>query len=193
MRSNHKLDKTDIKIIQELSQNPQSTLTDIAANTKISRPTITTHLKTLSDSGFLIYEAGLSLKNMGFLTALVALEVKQEQSRIATESYLSHCPRVTHLFRTPGKANLHVFCWGENDRTLTATINTFRNMPNTEVISTLYLGQPIFGDCIIDISKEMSKESPCGKLICSECRTYINGDCLGCPSTEDYKGPLKVD
>lgn len=192
MRNDQKLDKTDIKILEELSDNPQSTLTDLAANTKISRPTITTHLKNLDDSGFLIYEAGLSLVNLDFVTALVALEIKQEQSRIAAEDYLSHCPRVKHIFRTRGKANLHVFCWGEDDHTLTATIDTFRNMPNTEIISTLFLGRPVVGDCVLNISKERSKESPCGKLICSECRTYKNGDCLGCPSTGDYKGPLKA-
>ena len=192
MRNNNALDKIDIRIMEELSQNPRSTLTDLATNTKISRPTITTHIKNLIDSGLLIYEAGLSLRTLDFVTALVALEVKNEQTRIDTEDCLSHCPRVKHIFRTPGKANIHAFCWGEDDHTLTAIINTFRSMPDTEVISTLYLGHPIFGDYIIDLSKEISKETPCRKILCKECQTYLNGDCLGCPSTVDYKGPLRV-
>ena len=193
MRNNQKLDKIDIKILEELSENPQSTLTNIASNTKISRPTITTHLKDLSDSGLLLYKAGPSLKNMNFVTALVALEVKGEQSRLDTEKYISYCPRVMNIFRTPGKANLHVFCWGEDENTLTATIETFRNMPSTEVISTLNLGHLVSGDFTIDLSKEKNKDSPCGKLICSECQTYQAGDCFGCPSTKDYKGPLRAD
>jgi len=191
MVNKQKLDKIDIKIIEEISKNPRLTLTNLSTNTNISRPTLTTHLKDLSDSGLLIYEAGLSLKTLGFVTALVALEVKQEQSRIATENYLIHCPRVKYIFRTPGKANLHVICWGEENSTLIATINTFRNMPNTEVVSTLSLGTPIFGDYII-IPKQRSKDNPCGNL-CYECNTYLNGSCLGCPSTEAYKGPLRVD
>lgn len=188
MRSNQKLDKTDIKIIEELSNNPKSSLTDLAANTKISRPTVNTHLKSLSDSGLLLYKTGLSLKNMDFAVALVGLEAKHEQSHSQTEEYLSHCPRVLLIFRTSGKANLHVFVWGENDHTLRSTIEDFRNLPGTEVISTEFLGQPVYGDYIIDLSKEKSDKSPCGKVIHVECESYQNGECMGCPATRDYKG-----
>ncbi len=193
MRSNKKLDKIDLQIIKELNKNPQLTLTDISTKTKISRPTITTHLKELNDSGLLLNQIGLSLKNMDFVTALVALEVKHEQSRMNSEKYLSECPRVKMIFRTPGKANLHVLCWGENESTLTATVDDFRNMPDTDVVSILYLGHPIYGDFVLDFSKEISQESPCGKLICKECKTFELGDCLGCPATPDYKGPLKTE
>jgi len=192
MRSNKKLDKIDLKILKELNKNPQSTLTDLAAKISISRPTITTHLKELNDSGLLLVQTGLSLKNMAFVTALVALEVKHEQSRINSEKYLSECPRVKMIFRTPGKANLQVLCWGEDEGTLYATIDDFRNMPDTDVVSILYLGHPIYGDFVLDFSKEISEESPCGKLICKECKTFIKGECMGCPATRDYVGPLKA-
>ena len=193
MLNKYKLNKIDIKILEELSRNPNSTLTELASNTKISRPTITTHLKDLGDSEILIYKTGLSLRKMDFTTALVALEVKGEQSRSDIEGYLSHCPRVMNLFRTSGKSNLQVFCWGENEHTLASTIEDFRNLPGTEVVSSLFLGHPVSGDFVIDLSKEKSCKSPCGKIISTECQAYLRGDCFGCPGTVDYRGPLKAE
>jgi DNA-binding Lrp family transcriptional regulator len=193
MRSPKKLDTIDLRILKELNKNPQSTLTDIASKTSISRPTITSHLKDLNESGMLLYQAGPSLRAMSFVTALVALEVKHEDSRRNSEKYLSECPRVKMIFRTTGKANLQVLCWGEDEGTLYATIDDFRNMPDTDVVSILYLGRPIYGDLVLDFSKEISEESPCGKLICKECKTYEKGDCMGCPATPDYIGPLKAE
>jgi len=191
MRTQKKLNKIDLKIIKELNRNPQSTLTDLAEKTGISRPTITTHLKDLNDEGLLLTQAGVSLRNMNFVTAVVGLEVKPEQSRIDSEKYLSECPRVKMIYRTQGKANLHVLCWGENEDTLMATIDDFRNMPNTDLISIMYLGHPVYGDFVLDFSKQISKESPCGKVVCKECKSFQNDECLGCPATLDYKGPLQ--
>ena len=137
MSNGLKIDKTDAKIIVELSENPRSTLTDLSNKTKLSRPTITTHLSTLLDSGLLIYKTGLSMKNLDFLSALVGIEVKGEANKIHAEKGLSRCPRVLNVFRTSGKANIHVYLWGEDEHTLNSTIDCFRNLPNIDIISTL--------------------------------------------------------
>ena len=192
MSTGSKIDKTDAKIIMELAENPRSTLTDLASKTKISRPTITTHLNSLIDSGLLLYQTGLSMRNLDFVTALVGIEVKSEEARIKAEKCLSCCPRVLNIFRTVGKANLHIYAWGEDEHTLTSTIESFRNLPHSDIISTTYLGHPIHGDFVIKIPGKKNTESPCGKQICTKCQTYLNGNCSGCPATNDYIGPLNV-
>ena len=191
MSNGSRIDKTDAKIVAVLSENHRCTLTDLSKKTGISRPTITTHLNELIGSGLLNYSSGFSLRNIDFPSALVGIEVKGESNRFIAEKSLSRCPRVLNLFRTSGKANIHVLVWGEDEHTLTSNIECFRNLPNIEIISTLFLGHPIHGDFTVKIPTEKHIESPCGKLICNDCQTYKNGNCAGCPATADYRGPLK--
>jgi len=187
MRNGAELDKIDMRILVELSHNPRITLTELSENTKISRPTISTHLKNLTDSGLIMNETGLSLRNLNFVTALVSIEAKQENESTTAEKFLRSCPRVKCLFRTPGKANLTVLVWGENTNTLNSTIESFRDLSNVEIVDIDYLGTPIHGDLGVGVFDKRDT-APC-KEDCSRCPNYKNKLCVGCPATIYYKGP----
>jgi DNA-binding Lrp family transcriptional regulator len=184
-----KLDGLDLEILHELHLNGRTSITELAGKVKSSRPTVTNRLKHLLNNGQIIISGGLSLKAAEYKMACVGLEVKNEESRIRIEQYLSNCPRVIFMFKTPEKANVFIGIWGEEDHILNSTIESFRDHHDVDVIYSHYLGTPIYGDIPINIDLAKNEKTPCG-IVCSECNRYENKRCLGCPVSVDYKNPL---
>jgi hypothetical protein len=143
----------------------------------------------LINEEIVVINGGLNLRKYKYKITHVGLEVRTEITRKEFEDYLENCPRVLHIFRTPEKANLHLQVWGEDDQTISSTIESFRDHLNVDVVFTHYLGTPIHGDIIIDVVPSSHDETPCG-LNCSDCIRYQYEWCIGCPSSSDYKNPL---
>jgi DNA-binding Lrp family transcriptional regulator len=184
-----KVDMLDLKIIGELQRDGRVSISAIAEKVGSSRPTVTVRLDRLLDDEMVIIRGGLNVKKFGLKIASVGLEVKSDDSRREVERRLKGCPRVLNIFRTPDKANVHLAVWGEDDQTINSTVESFRDMPNVDLVYTHYLGAPIHGDLAINIHPAMLKEAPCGNT-CSDCYRYANGWCIGCPATVDYKNPI---
>ncbi|UCH56733.1 MAG: AsnC family transcriptional regulator [Candidatus Bathyarchaeota archaeon] len=184
-----KLDELDIKILHQLQQDGRISITELAERVDSSRPTVTNRLRQLQDERHVIIQGGLNMKTSGFKMACVGLEVRNEESRIQMEQFLRRCPRVLFIFRTPEKANIHIGVWGEEDQTINSTIESFRDLPDVDIIYSHYLGRPVHGDIAIRVTPVTEEKTPCGKT-CSQCHRYRNGWCLGCPSTSDYQNPL---
>ena len=187
--ASEKLDSLDFKILKELGANPRISITELAKNIHSSRPTVTNRLSRLEEAGLLSLVGGLSLKNLGFKMATVGLEITTEEGRTQAIEHLKSCPRVQTIFRTSGKANLEVGVWGENDQTINSTIESFRDLPNVQVVLSNYLGTPISGRMTLNMRLGDAETSPCG-MNCAECSRYTSGWCIGCPATKHYKNPL---
>lgn len=184
-----KLDHLDLEIIRHLQKEGRISLTELAQKVKSSRPTVTNRLKRLVDEELIIVRGGLNLWKFGFKMASVGLEVKKESSQKEVEAYLKDCPRVLNVFRTPEKANIQLIVWGEDEPTINSTIESFRYLPNVEIVYTHYLGTPIHGDTIINVFPSNIDEAPCG-MKCADCYRYNNAWCMGCPASKYYKNPL---
>lgn len=184
-----KVDHLDLEIIRLLQKDGRISVTELAEKVKSSRATVTNRLKRLIDEELIMVRGGLNLWKFGFKMASVGLEVKKESSRKEVEAYLKNCPRVLNVFRIPEKANIHLIVWGENEPTINSTMESFRDLPNVEIVYTHYLGTPIHGNIIINEFPSNKDEAPCG-MKCSDCYRYNNAWCLGCPASKDYKNPL---
>lgn len=184
-----KLDDLDFRIIHRLQEDGRISITDLAEKVGSSRPTVTNRLKRLVDDGLVLVNGGLSLGRLGFKMACVGLEVMNGDDRRGVEDCLEGCPRVLSVFRTCGKANVHLSMWGEDDQTVNSMIESFRDYPNVEIVYSHYLGTPIHGDVRIRVEPAGQRGPPCGR-ICSKCSRYVNGWCLGCPCSADYRNPL---
>ena len=189
IRLRKSLDNLDLKIIHHLQKDGRASITELAEKVESSRPTVTNRLKRLMDDELVIVKGGLNLRSFGFKMACVGLEVKNDDTRKEVKQCLKSCPRVLSLYRTPGKANIHIVMWGEDGQTLNSTIQSFRDIQNVDIIYTHYVGTPIHGDVRVKVESSKESETPCGK-ICSDCHRYNNLWCLGCPPTVDYKNPL---
>ena len=185
-----KLNELDLKIVNQLYEDGRISISELAARIDSSRPTVTNRLERLIKDEIVEIKGGLNLRTLGFKIAYVGLEVKEEDARKDIEFYLKKCPRVLNIFRSTGKANIHLNIWGEDDETIKSTIESFRDLHNAEIIYTRYLGTPIYGNIIINLNTFYKTETPCGK-ICSECHRYTNEWCVGCPITIHYKNPIQ--
>jgi DNA-binding Lrp family transcriptional regulator len=185
------LDLLDLKILFELQLNGRISITDLAKKIEASRPTTSNRLKRLIDEEYAIIRGGLNMNRMGYKMTCVGLEVRNESSRKEVERCLKACPRVLNIFRTPEKANIHIAIWGEDDRTINSTIESFRDLSNVEIVYTHNLGAPIFGDVVFPVTMEKVEKTSCGKN-CGSCYRYDQGWCIGCPMTFDYKDPVVV-
>lgn len=184
----NRLDQLDLSIIRQLQFNGRSTLSEIAKKVKSSRQTVQIRLKRLLEEGLLIIKGTLDFQKLGFKVATVGLEVKTEESRKIVEEYLANCPRVLNIFRTAEKANIHLSMWGEDDQTINSTIESFRDLPNVDIIDIRYLGTPIHGSISMNLITTQKTKTPCGQ-VCSDCTRYSDW-CTGCPVSLDYKLPF---
>lgn len=185
----NKIDNLDLKIIHYLQNDGRISLIELAEKVGSSRQTVANRLKRLMDEELIIIAGGLNPRKFGFKMASVGLEVKKESARKEAETYLKDCPRVLNIFRTPGKANIHLTVWGEDDQTISSTIESFRDLQNVDIVYTHYLGTPVHGNIIINLEPSNNDETPCG-MKCADCYRYNNEWCLGCPASKYYKTPL---
>ena len=183
------LDELDLKIIHQLQKNGRASMTELSEKVASSRQTVTNRLKKLIDEGLVLVRGGLDIMKLDYKIADVGLEVRGEDTRRRVEKLLKECPRVLDIFKTPEKANFHLRVWGEDDKTINSTIESFGDISNVDIIYTHYLGTPIHGNITINIDPNRQDTAPCGK-ICTECYRYHNAWCFGCPITTDYKSPL---
>jgi DNA-binding Lrp family transcriptional regulator len=179
----------DLQIVRALRENGRVTVMELAKTIHASRHTITKHMRKLVEDGDLVISGGYDISKLGYKMATVGLEVSKDTSREFLYQFLKSCPRVQSIFRTPEKANIQVGIWGEDDSTIQSCVESFRDLPDVNIVDINYLGTPIYGKILITVGPCDSDEAPCGK-VCSECFRYQNSWCYGCPVTTDSKNPL---
>ena len=183
------VDNLDLKIALQLQEDGRATITELADKVGSSRPTVTNRLKRLIDEGIVIVTGGVNMAKFGYKMACIGLEVKSSEARAEFEECLTHCPRVINMFRTTGKANLHVALWGEDDKALNSTVEGMRDAEKVDVVYAYYLGTPIHGDVPVKVYSNDGGTPPCEKN-CKDCHRYKNVWCPGCPISSSYRNPL---
>lgn len=184
------LDDVDLKLINSLRKDARGSITDLAKDAGISRPTAMKRLSSLVDEEMIGIEAGLNLKKLGFRIGCVGLEVEGAESRNNIRKFLQKCPRVLIVLCPFEKINFSVYVYGENQETLRSVVYSFSEFPNTRIAYVNYSDPPLYPNTFqVPIHITKSEETPCGKD-CSECYSFKEDLCLGCPAIQEYKGPL---
>ena len=184
------MDKVDLKIIQALRNNARQSITDLAKDTGISRPTAMKRLDRMMKDEDIDIEAGINIRKLGFRVGCVGLDVKGAEARNKVEKFLLNCPRVLMILCPFEKISFSVYLYGEDQKTLRSTIYSLADLPNTSIAYVNYSDPPLHPKTFnIDINHEKGNITPCGKK-CSECYSYEQEICIGCPAVVDYKGPL---
>jgi len=184
-----KLDTVDLRIIDSLMIDGRRSATQLSKDVGVSRLTIVSRLKKLTEENIISTSVGINIGKLGFQTALVALEVKGELKQ-QTERNLSECPRILTLLQLSEKVNLLVLLYGENQNTLGSTIECIRSLPSVNIVYVHHSKPPLFPDNFsLRIFPEKKNLTPCGRK-CGACIFYRNDQCLGCPAVTEYKGPL---
>jgi len=182
------LDEKDLKIINSLREDARKTVTQLAKETGLSRPTVTSRLDNMKKQNTLLISAGINIRELGFPTAYVALETKGVDLRQKVERTLFRCPRVLTIQRPVERANLLVFLFGEDQKTLRSTIECFQGFSGSDFLYVHYSEPPLYPEHFpIRVFPEKSDTTPCEKK-CVDCINYKNDQCVGCPTVTEYKG-----
>ena len=180
------LDDLDINIIEILQKNGRVSITELAEEVGASRPTITSRLRNLLKDDTVIVRGGLNLTKLDFKMACIGLEVRNEETRARMEEITERCPKILGTYRTHEKANLHLVIWGEDERSVKSTIESYGDLPHVNIVYSHYLGTPTHGYVMTPVHTGKEDNAPCGKK-CVECTRYAKGWCRGCPTTKYHE------
>ena len=188
--SRKKMDKIDLKIVRSLREDARRSITDLASDVGISRPTVMKRLKKMLEKETIHIDTGINLKELGLRIGCVGLEVKGAESRSKVRKILQNCPRVLMILCPFEKTTFSVYVFGEDRETLRSTIYSFATFPDTSIAHISYSDPPLYPKTFpIRIGSKKSTVAPCS-IKCSDCFSYNEGACVGCPAVVEYKGSL---
>lgn len=186
---NFKLDEKDKKIIILLNENPHITQETIARKINLSQPSVAIRLKKLKEIGAITNLYGMNPLEMGF--SLAKIDITSSNTTKILKMF-KDCPYFLNGFIVSGGTNLCLFFIAEDVATLEAIVDVHIR-PHKEVQNVEF--NMIIGaakDLVMPVKMcmERSEKPPCETgITCKDCPIY--GDrCLGCPTTEYYKGSI---
>lgn len=189
----YELDEVDFRIIRSLSEDARKTISQIAKEADISRPTAIRRLEKLRKNDVIRLGARVNVKKLGFKLALMVFKTNGSKSTREVETDLAVCPRVLMLMHTSGNPNYFALLYSENMETLVSVIECFKSFASTrgmEIVSwhpsNMSSKSETFDLKFFPMKNELTL---CGKK-CGDCSSYQNQECLGCPAVTEYKGPL---
>jgi DNA-binding Lrp family transcriptional regulator len=184
-----KFDKIDLRIIKSLSEDCRKPTTQIAKEAGISRPTAIARIKTLTENRIIDFDAKVNIANIGLKMALLTLETDSIEEKQGIVTKLEACPRVLQLIQTIEKPNYIALVGAENAETLFSAIECLKSVLSARMTSWQRV-KPIIGETFsLKIFLEKCELTPCGKK-CGLCSSYQESECVGCPASKDYRGPL---
>ncbi len=180
-----KLDKKDFKMIGILSKDGRKSLSDMGKDLGLSHVAIRSRLKKLLESKVIKIDASISSEKLRFLNVILCLEV-MDISKYINE--FSTCSRIYEMIRTSGKYNLIVFFFAEDVNTLNSVLYKcrFTTDPNIKNFSV-----NISSSSSIRLNPLGLKNGVCSTK-CSSCKEYLDDKCVGCISSDVYKGVLQT-
>jgi DNA-binding Lrp family transcriptional regulator len=185
-----KLTKRDVDIISALMTDGRKSITLLAKETGLSRPTVTNRLDKLLKAKIISVDPRLNLRKLECPTAAITVETEGVEERRRIEKTLARCPRVIMMLRLAEKANLMVTLFGEDQDSLRSTIESISSWPGANILGVNHAEPPLYPENFtVPVTNEKEVIAPCGKD-CSECPNYVIKECLGCPVTIHYRGQL---
>ena len=185
----YKFDDIDVRIMRALSEDCRKSTTQVAKEAGVSRPTAIARMRNLIDNRLIDFGARVNVARLGFKLALLTLQSDTVERQEEIVKKLAACPRVLQLIQSIDKPNYTAVVCAENAETLFSAIECLRGILSARITSWERI-KPIVGEAFnLKIFLEKCKLTPCGKK-CGICPSYQESECVGCPTTTDYKGPL---
>jgi DNA-binding Lrp family transcriptional regulator len=183
-----KVDDVDVKIIKSLSEDCRKSTTQVAKEARVSRPTAIARIKNLADDQIIDFGAKTNVAKLGFRMALLAFERSTKTKEEDITKKLAACPRIVQLVQAVGKPEYTALVCAEDADTMLSAIGCLEDVLGVKV--SWQRVKPIIGESFnLKIFLEKCEFTPCGKK-CGVCTSYKESACVGCPATEEYKGPL---
>jgi DNA-binding Lrp family transcriptional regulator len=189
------LDEVDRKIISQLQVDGRATLEEIAKNVGYTSMGVRKRLQKLIDKNAIQVSASLNPALFKLFPAIVMLEMESAQAMQNLVDRFQNCPRVVHIFRTIGGYNLIALVVAEDQNTLESISMEKCSLRSSEGIrrSEFYPIGDIYFSPFLPVREHLTHKgkqvAPCN-VDCRPCTRYKSGKCVGCPTTNHYRGTL---
>jgi len=185
-------DDADKMLIAELQRDGRVPLSEVGRRMGISHVAVRKRLEKLLGKGLVKISAVLNVEALDAKIAAILVEVENAQRLNELMELFKDCPRTLFLSGLTA-SHLLTIVTGENLSTLESVIGVCSLRVHKGVRrSEVHIGSlPIYPRYLpMQIaSKRKSEVAPCGAR-CNQCRSFKTKQCLGCPATRFYEGPL---
>jgi DNA-binding Lrp family transcriptional regulator len=189
------LDEIDKRIISELQIDGRLTLERLAKSTRYTSMGVKKRLQKLIEQNAIKVSALLNPFYFKLFPAIVLLEMESAKAIQNLLERFKNCPRVVQIFKTLGGYNLIAIVIAEDHNTLESisiekcSIRSGAGIRRSEFypVSDIYFSR--FLPIREYLASKIEETAPCG-VECKPCTRYVNGKCVGCPATVDYRGML---
>jgi len=189
------LDEVDRKIISQLQLNGRTTFEELGNLVGYTSMGAKKRVDRLLKTGVIKVSANLNTTSLNLFSAIVLLEMQSAEAMNELIKRFEYCPRVVHIFTTLGGYNIIALVVAEDQDTLESISMEKCSLRSGEGIrrSEFYpIGSIQYSPLLMVREYLTHKErtiAPCG-VDCKPCPRYQSQKCVGCPTTQYYKGPL---
>jgi len=189
------LDAIDKKIITQLQADGRTTLEELAKITGFTSMGVKKRLEKLIKTGTIKVTALINPNALKLHPAFVMLEMESAEAMQDLLNRFEECPRVVEIFKTVGGYNLIALVVAETQETLESismekcSLRCNKGIRRSEFypVSESYFSS--FLQIREDLARKEKKVAPCN-VECTPCNRYETQKCVGCPTTNNYKGSL---
>ena len=189
------MDEIDRKIIAQLQTDGRTTLQELAKNTGFTSMGTKKRLEKLVKKGTIKVSALLNPTALGLHPAIVMLEMENAEAMKKLLERFKDCPRVIQIFKTVGGFNLIALVIAENPETLESISMekcSMRSGPGIRRSEFYPISDTYFSPYLQireNVAHKGNANPPCN-VDCNPCIRYELQKCVGCPTTNKYKGTL---
>ncbi|MCW4037451.1 MAG: AsnC family transcriptional regulator [Candidatus Bathyarchaeota archaeon] len=189
------LDEIDRKIISQLQLNGRTTFEELGKLVGYTSMGAKKRVDRLLKTGVISISANLNTTSLNLFPAIVLLEMQSAEAMNELIKRFEYCPRVVHICTTLGGFNIIALVIAEDQETLESISMEKCSLRSGEGIrrSEFYpIGNIQYSPLLMVreyLTHKERKIAPCN-VDCRPCSRYQSQKCVGCPTTQYYKGPL---
>jgi len=189
------LDEVNRKIITQLQLNGRTTFKALGKLIGYTGMGVKKRYDKLLKEDLIRVSTMLNAKALQLHPAIVMLEMESAEAMQNLLKRFKNCPRVINIFTTLGGYNLIALVVAEDRGTLESisiekcSLRSGRGIRRSEFIPIGAIHYSPFLPIREFLTHKEKTIAPCG-VDCGSCQRYNLQSCVGCPTTQYYKGPL---
>ena len=190
-----KLDKINLEIFKSLTRDGKINYSKIGREHGVSHVSIKNRYENLIKRNIIKPSILVNFSKLDFKLAILLLELDSEAYENVKAKY-SNCPRILFSFNLIGEYNHLLVFFAENLETVETIFNScmlynLKGVRKSNILIFGSLSEDLFLPLNFNQLDQQNENTPCGTC-CKFCKSFIKEQCIGCPASKYYKGPLKI-
>ncbi len=190
-----KLDRINLEIFKSLTKEGKINYSKIGKKHGVSHVSIKNRYENLIKRNIIKPSILVNFSKLDFKLAILLLELETEGYERVKDRYFN-CPRVLYSFNIIGEYNHALVFFAENLDTVetifnSCMLNNLKGVRKSNILIFGSLSENLFLPLNFNQLDQQNENTPCG-VCCKFCKSFIKGQCIGCPASKYYNGPLKI-